>query len=135
MKSLDVKIGEPKASSDKSLLELYNISVLARNIGVAFPLTLTRDFRLPRSGSHDDSAVRAFLFSIKTIEFGTQLGENGQASMAGFSFQFVSRYGVASLRRFVALYLSSRFTGSDKATRLTLPGRTTRRETDLSILI
>ena len=96
MRSLDVKIGEPKASSEKSLLELYNISVVVKNVGVAFPLTLSRDFHLPRSrsGSRDDSAVRAFLFSIKTIEFGTQLGENGQASMSGFSFQFVSRYVV-----------------------------------------
>lgn len=94
MNSLDVKIGEPKASSEKSLLELYNITVVVRNVGVAFPLTLSRDLHLPRSGSHDDSAVRAFLFSIKTIEFGTQLGENGQASMTGFSFQFVSRYAV-----------------------------------------
>ena len=133
MKSLDVKIGEPKVSSDKLLLELYNISVIVRNIGVAFPLTLTRDFHLPRSGSHDDNAVRAFLFSIKTIEFGTQLGENGQASMTGFSFQFVSRYVVLSLHKFLT-YLSPRFTGSDKGTRLTSPGRTTRRKTDLSIL-
>ncbi|KAI1795480.1 hypothetical protein LXA43DRAFT_1178514 [Ganoderma leucocontextum] len=92
MKSLDVKIGEPNASAEKSLLELYNISVVVRNVGVAFPLTLSRDLHLPRSGSHDDSALRAFLFSIKTIEFGTQLGENGQASMTGFSFQFVSRF-------------------------------------------
>ena len=92
MKSLDVKIGEPKASPDKSFLELYNISIVIRNVGVAFPLTLARDLQMPRSGSLDDSTVRAFLFSVKTIEFGTQLGQSGQASMAGFSFQFVSRY-------------------------------------------
>ena len=91
MKSLDVKIGEQKAAQ-KSLFEMYTISLSIKNIGVAFPLTLARDLQMPRTGSHDDSAVRAFLFSIKTLEFGTQLGENGQASMTGFSFQFVSRY-------------------------------------------
>ncbi|TBU47302.1 hypothetical protein BD309DRAFT_511415 [Dichomitus squalens] len=92
MKSLDVKIGEPKASSEESFLELYNISLTVRNVGVAFPLTLARDLQMPRSGSLDDSTVRAFLFSVKTIEFGTQLGRSGQASMTGFSFQFVSRF-------------------------------------------
>ena len=91
MKSLDVKIGEQK-KSERSLLEMYTISLVIKNIGVAFPLSLARDLHMPRSGSHDDSAVRAFLFSIKTLEFGTQVGENGQASMTGFSFQFVSRY-------------------------------------------
>ena len=91
MKSLDVKIGEPKVA-EKSLLEMYTVSLVIKNIGVAFPLTLARDLQMPRTGSHDESAVRAFLFSIKNLEFGTQLGENGQASMSGFSFQFVSRY-------------------------------------------
>ncbi|RPD53525.1 hypothetical protein L227DRAFT_535889, partial [Lentinus tigrinus ALCF2SS1-6] len=92
MKSLDIKIGEQKMLSEKSLLELYTFGLNIKNIGVAFPLTLARDLQMPRSGSHDDSAVRAFLFSIKTLEFDTQLGENGQASMTGFSFQFVTRF-------------------------------------------
>lgn len=91
MKSLDVKTGEPK-TSQKSLLEMYTASVVIQNIGVAFPLTLARDLQMSRVGSHDESAVKAFLFSIKTLKFGTQLGENGQASMTNFSFQFVSRY-------------------------------------------
>lgn len=129
MNSLDVKIGEQKASSEKSLLELYNISIVVRNVGVAFPLTLSRDLHLPR---HDDSAVRAFLFSIKTIEFGTQLGENGQASMTSFSFQFVSKY-VVGYCICEALFIS-RVTGSDKAIRQTSLERTTRRETNLFTL-
>ena len=91
MKSLDVKTGEPK-TSQKSLLEMYTASVVIQNIGVAFPLTLARDLQMSRVGSHDESAVKAFLFSIKTLKFGSQLGENGQASMTNFSFQFVSRY-------------------------------------------
>ncbi|RDX54978.1 hypothetical protein OH76DRAFT_1397305 [Lentinus brumalis] len=92
MKSFDIKLGEQKTASEKSLLELYTVGLTIKNIGVAFPLSLARDLQMPRSGSQDDSAVRAFLFSIKTLEFDTQLGENGQASMTGFSFQFVSRF-------------------------------------------
>ncbi|OSD07084.1 hypothetical protein PYCCODRAFT_793525 [Trametes coccinea BRFM310] len=91
MRTLDIKIGEQSASQ-KSLLELYTIAVVINNIGVAFPLSLARDLQMPRSGSHDDSAVRAFLFSIKSLTFGSQLGENGQASVANFAFQFVSRF-------------------------------------------
>ncbi|KAI0743929.1 hypothetical protein C8Q80DRAFT_1355680 [Daedaleopsis nitida] len=91
MKSLDVKIGEQKPS-EKSLLDLYTVSLVIKNMGVAFPLTLARDLQMPRTGSQDESSVRAFLFSIKTLQFGTQLGESGQASMSGFSFQFISRF-------------------------------------------
>lgn len=90
MRTLDVKIGEQTAS-EKSLLELYTISLAIANIGVAFPLTLARDLQMPRSGSHDDAAVRAFLFSIKSLKFSSQAGENGKASMTNFAFQFVSR--------------------------------------------
>ncbi|KAI0665956.1 hypothetical protein C8Q78DRAFT_985325 [Trametes maxima] len=91
MRTLDVKMGEP-AASEKSLLELYTISLGINNIGVAFPLTLAKDLQMPRSGSHDDSSVRAFLFSIKSLKFSSQLGENGQASMINFAFQFVTRF-------------------------------------------
>ncbi|KAI8993910.1 hypothetical protein BD414DRAFT_436222, partial [Trametes punicea] len=91
MRTLDVKIGE-QTPSEKSLLELYTITLSISNIGVAFPLTLARDLQMPRSGSLDDSAVRAFLFSIKSVRFGSQLGENGQASVTNFAFQFVSRF-------------------------------------------
>ena len=93
MKSLDIKIGEQRSSgsSEKSWLELYTTSLVIQNIGVAFPLTLARDLQMSRSGSHEENAVRAFLFSIRALKFGTQLGENGQASMSDFSFQFVSR--------------------------------------------
>ncbi|KAI0762082.1 hypothetical protein BD413DRAFT_680921 [Trametes elegans] len=107
MKSLDVKIGE-QAASEKSLLELYSISLTISNIGVAFPLTLSRDLQMPRSGSHDDSSVRAFLFSIKSLKFGGQLGETGQASMTSFAFQFVSRFRQG---------VSADFTGENHKTR------------------
>ncbi|KAI0829807.1 hypothetical protein BC628DRAFT_1477689 [Trametes gibbosa] len=91
MRTLDVKIGE-QAASEKSLLELYTMSLVISHVGVAFPLSLTRDLQMPRSGSQDDASVRAFLFSIKSISFASNLGENGQASMTNFAFQFVSRF-------------------------------------------
>ncbi|CDO69204.1 hypothetical protein BN946_scf185042.g106 [Trametes cinnabarina] len=91
MRTLDIKVGEQYASQ-KSFLELYTVTVVFNNIGVAFPLTLARDLQMPRSGSHDDSAVRAFLFSIKSLMFGSQLGENGRVSVTDFAFQFVPRF-------------------------------------------
>ncbi len=125
MKSFDIKLGEQKTASEKSLLELYTVGLTIKNIGVAFPLSLARDLQMPRSGSQDDSAVRAFLFSIKTLEFDTQLGENGQASMTGFSFQFVSRYD-ASLFCRSWWHGSLRNTGSNKEALPISQARTTR---------
>ncbi|KAG6845925.1 hypothetical protein H0H87_000731 [Tephrocybe sp. NHM501043] len=73
-------------------LETYIINVSTHNIGVAFPLTHDQDLQLPRTGSRDSSTVPAFLWSIKSIEFGTHRGQTGQAEMKAFSFQFVSRF-------------------------------------------
>ncbi|OBZ68137.1 hypothetical protein A0H81_11867 [Grifola frondosa] len=91
MRSLDVKIGETQVA-EASWLDMYTFSLAIRNIGVAFPLTLNQNLQMPRSTSQDTAAVRAFLFSIKSLEFGTEQGESGQAAMKGFSFQFVSRF-------------------------------------------
>jgi hypothetical protein len=90
MRSFEVKVNdaEPKKST---WLSEHTIDLLIRNIGVAFPLALDQDLELPQTGSHDSSAVRAFLFSVKSLVFATQRGETGQAVMKGFSFQFVSR--------------------------------------------
>ncbi|KAF9465079.1 hypothetical protein BDZ94DRAFT_1351083 [Collybia nuda] len=75
-----------------SWLDTYAINVSTRNVGVAFPLTHDQDLELPQIGSRDSTAVRAFLFSIKLVEFGTHRGETGQATMKGLSFQFVPRF-------------------------------------------
>ncbi|KAH9930383.1 hypothetical protein B0H21DRAFT_878964 [Amylocystis lapponica] len=91
MRSLDVKSGETQNIED-SWLDKYNVKLTIRNVGVAFPLSLGRDLHMPRSGSQDNATVPAFLFSIKSITFGTHHGESGQATMKGFSFQFVSRF-------------------------------------------
>lgn len=90
MKSLDVQTGDGDRS-ELSWFDRYTIALAIRNIGVAFPLAFDETVQLPRVGSRDDSEVRAFLFSIKSLVFGTHRGESGQATMKGFAFQFVSR--------------------------------------------
>ncbi|RDB25364.1 Protein CSF1 [Hypsizygus marmoreus] len=91
LKTFEVGVRDIQAD-EKSWLEDYIINVSTRNIGVAFPLTHDPDLEIPQMGSRDSSAVRAFLWSIKSIEFGTYRGETGQATMKSFSFQFVSRF-------------------------------------------
>jgi hypothetical protein len=84
--SRDTQIREKSAWLDDFII---NISI--RNIGVAFPLTHDQDLELPQIGSGDFTAVRAFLFSIRMVEFGMHRGETGQATMQSLSFQFVPR--------------------------------------------
>lgn len=86
--SRDVQLQEKSGWVDE-----YTINVSAQNIGVAFPLTHDHDLELPQTGSRDSAAVRAFLFSIKLVEFGAHRGETGQANMQSLSFQFISRSG------------------------------------------
>lgn len=87
------KYKDEKPVPATSWLNRYIIDLTIRNFGVAFPLTLTSDLQLPQqSGRHDSGAVKAFLFSIKSLKFSAQRGETGQATMKGFSFQFVSQY-------------------------------------------
>ncbi|KAG5648496.1 hypothetical protein DXG03_003107 [Asterophora parasitica] len=91
LKTFEVGIQETQME-ERSWLEDYIVNVSTRNIGVVFPLTHDEDLQLPQTGSKDSSAVPAFLWSIKSIEFGTHRGETGQAAMKSFSFQFVSRF-------------------------------------------
>jgi hypothetical protein len=91
LRTFEVKVQDAEPMKKPPWLNNYTIHFSIRNIGVAFPLIHDHDLELPQTGSRDSSAVRAFLFSIKSIEFGTQRGETGQAIMKGFSFQFVSR--------------------------------------------
>lgn len=92
LKTFEVGTRDDQPDERKSWLDNHIINVAIHNIGVAFPLTLDQDLELPQTGSTDSTAVRAFLFSIKSIEFGTRHGETGQATMQRLSFQFVSRY-------------------------------------------
>lgn len=91
MKTFDVSTKDVSLQDQTDWLTKYNIDIAISNVGIAFPLTHTNDLELPQVGSSDQSAVRAFLFSIKTIRFGTQRGETGSASLEMLSFQFVSR--------------------------------------------
>lgn len=88
LKTFDVNIGEVSLEHRSWITDLI-VNVSIRSIGVAFPLTHNEELVLPIS--KESSPVRAFLFSIKSIEFGTRRGETGQAVMQRLSFQFVSR--------------------------------------------
>ncbi|KAK0484381.1 hypothetical protein EDD18DRAFT_1361385 [Armillaria luteobubalina] len=90
LKSFDVKVRDLESRS--SWLDNYSIDVNINNIGVAFPLTHDEQLQLPKSGSHDSSAIRAFLFSIESLNFGTERGVTGEAHMKNCSFQFVQSF-------------------------------------------
>ncbi|KAH7874742.1 uncharacterized protein C8R40DRAFT_1171340 [Lentinula edodes] len=92
IKTFEIKNQEPALSDRISWLDNYIIQFSLSNIGVAFPLAHDHDMDLPPLGSHDSTAVRAFLFSIKSVKFGTQRGETGEAGMESLSFQFVPRF-------------------------------------------
>ncbi|KAJ7647262.1 hypothetical protein FB45DRAFT_987066 [Roridomyces roridus] len=92
LKTFEVPTQDVQIKPQSSWLTSYVIDMTIHNIGVAFPLTHDRNFELPRTGSRDSSAVKAFLFSVKSIKFATRRGETGEAKMQGFSFQFVSRF-------------------------------------------
>lgn len=91
MRTFETNVKDSGSVKTSTWLSKHTINLTIMNIGVAFPLALNQDLELPQTGSHDSSAVRAFLFSTKSLVFGTQRGESGQAEMKGFSFQFVSR--------------------------------------------
>ena len=91
LKTFEIGGWDAQTEPKSSWLNDYIIDVSTRNIGVAFPLTHNKDLEVPQAGSRDLTSVRAFLFSIRSIEFGTHRGETGQATMKNLSFQFVSR--------------------------------------------
>ncbi|KAK0460992.1 uncharacterized protein EV420DRAFT_1746434 [Desarmillaria tabescens] len=106
LKSFDVKVHDLEVRS--SWLDNYSIDVNVNHIGVAFPLTHDEQLQLPKSGSHDSSAVRAFLFSIESLKFGTERGVTGEAHMKNCSFQFVQSFHQS---------LAGDFSGSSHQTR------------------
>jgi hypothetical protein len=90
LKTFEGKTPEPKISEiSTSWLNKYSVHFIIRSVGVAFPLDHSRNLQI---GNQDSSATRAFLFSIKSVQFSVDRGETGQAKMEDFSFQFVSRY-------------------------------------------
>lgn len=99
LKTFEVAVQDVQVKEQSSWLKSYVINLSIYNIGVAFPLTHDPNLEIPQIGTRDSSAVRAFLFSVKSIKFGTQRGESGEAKMQGFSFQFVSRYVLSFIDR------------------------------------
>ncbi|KAI0314094.1 hypothetical protein OF83DRAFT_1165342 [Amylostereum chailletii] len=70
----------------------YSLKFTVRHIGAAFPLALDGKLELPRGRIPHEAPVRAFLFSIKSLEFGAERNGSGQFTMESFSFQFVDRF-------------------------------------------
>lgn len=91
MRTFETKARDTTPAYNSDWLSNHTVELTILNIGVAFPLALNEGIKLPHSSDVNPTAVRAFLFSIKSLKFATQRGETGQAVMEGFSFQFVSR--------------------------------------------
>ena len=82
---------KPVPDAIQSWISDFLINFTFKNIGVAFPLDFDPNLRVERSDSSKDRATGAFLLSIKSLSFGVQRGESGQAMMKGTALQFVSR--------------------------------------------
>ncbi|KAF7288717.1 hypothetical protein HMN09_01377700 [Mycena chlorophos] len=92
LETLEVNVDNAEVKETAAWFRSYHINLSIHNIGVAFPLIHDPTLEIPQSGSRDSTAVRAFLFSIKSIKFGTRRGESGEARMQDLSFQFVSQF-------------------------------------------
>lgn len=94
MRTFEVKtrdVGKDETAS--SVFSRYAVTVTVQNIGAAFPLALDQAFETAHSKvSHNHTTVQAFLFSIKSLVFNAERSSSGQATMHGFSFQFIDRY-------------------------------------------
>lgn len=89
LKTFDVRIPEIQPADEHSWLDDYVIKVNISNVGVAFPLALDHDLGSVKPSKIGTDGERVFLFSIRSIEFGSSFGESGQAVMRDLSFQFV----------------------------------------------
>jgi len=90
LKTFDVNVSDVQLETSSWINDL-DVSISIQSVGVAFPLTHDEDLQIPRKKSKESVAVRAFLFSIKSIDFATNRGETGQATMEHLSFQFVPK--------------------------------------------
>ncbi|KAI0051792.1 hypothetical protein FA95DRAFT_1675579 [Auriscalpium vulgare] len=91
MRTFEVRTKESNSEDQLAWLDDYSIIVDIKNIGAAFPLEYDNNLELPR-GAHQHVAVPAFLFSIKSVEFGAERNGHGKFTMSGFSFQFVNKF-------------------------------------------
>ncbi|KAG8862253.1 hypothetical protein FRB96_001832 [Tulasnella sp. 330] len=76
-----------------SWLDRQVLTIIVQSIGVSFPLSTREDFipasASPGSGAFSPSSVKAFLFSISSIQFATHRYERGALDIEDFSFQFI----------------------------------------------
>ena len=92
MKTFNINVRDAAAEPmGRTWIHRYIVNLSFRNVGAAFPLTLDQSMPILQSTSKTLVPVRAFLLSIKSLQFNTIRDEGGQAVMKGFSFQFVSR--------------------------------------------
>ncbi|KAK7053326.1 Macrophage colony-stimulating factor 1 receptor [Paramarasmius palmivorus] len=89
LKTLEVNAEQQEQKKLISWLHQYVIEFNIRNVGVAFPLAHDHVMTL---APEKNRPLRAFLFSIKSVKFGTHRGETGHATMHNFSFQFISSF-------------------------------------------
>jgi hypothetical protein len=82
---------KPGPDTIQSWISDFLINFTFKNIGIAFPLDFDPSPRVERSESGGGRATGAFLLSVKSLSFGVQRGESGQAVMKGTALQFVSR--------------------------------------------
>ncbi|KAF8161147.1 hypothetical protein B0H34DRAFT_654233 [Crassisporium funariophilum] len=101
LRTFDVNVGDIQLEKP-SWVNDFIINIWVQSIGVAFPLTHDEELELPHNKGKNYTAVRAFLFSIKSIEFGTHRGETGNAVMQCLSFQFVPQFRQSSPQDFAA---------------------------------
>jgi hypothetical protein len=90
LQTFDVNVGDVQLEKVSWLDDLI-ISISIQNVGVAFPLTHDEELQIIRSKTKESLAVRAFLFSIKAIDFTASRGETGQATMRRLCLQFVPK--------------------------------------------
>lgn len=92
MQTFNTKPRAYPSSSSQTVLTGRTVKVSMTNFGIAFPLELTRTYKVQRVESQHIQPTKAFLIAIDSLEFHTHEGERGQFLMKGFSFQFVPRY-------------------------------------------
>ncbi|TFY67887.1 hypothetical protein EVG20_g3774 [Dentipellis fragilis] len=92
MQTFEVKTKDSNIDQRLSWLADYAVTFTIRNIGVAFPLAFDQTLEFPRATPDESAAVRAFLFSVRSLTFDTERTGAGSAMMQSFSFQFVNHF-------------------------------------------
>ena len=96
LQTFEVNVQETAPRGARAWFKDCAVALNVSNVGVAFPLALDNSVEIPLGKSHQHSAVSAFLFSVKTVEFEDKNMGDSQFIMKGFSFRFVDRSVVSS---------------------------------------